>query len=246
VSIKIPQRYFEAAQQLTNKYLKEDFSATSLTSQEIRKIQTLATEQKFQSHQGQVSGSAITSNTAAGTISKHKEHYQQENAKNEERQLQAALSDFKRFEDQMANKYGDDFALQWATDLLNPGDALAIAEIDDTEIQRRETWRAFDKALQNGEIHENQLNADQKRFLEDGRIRYAVGENEVKLVQQNLLSANEISSLGKELGKDATLENAPDIRGKFETATIAEQASNKEIKNQNEIELNFDLGMRRD
>jgi len=152
----------------------------------------------------------------------------------------ALLADFNRFEGELAGKYGDDFAAQWAVDFLDEETAQHIASLP-VEQQRLSLWKEMEAAFTEGDLDKSSLTPEQLRFYEDGAVKYENADYESEQVLRNEKSADEVSQLGKEIGADKTLEGAPDIKSDFEIAAVDFDQSISSELDLNSLEASFDL-----
>jgi len=243
MSSNIPQQYKDAAQQLPVDMLKEDFSVNGLTDKEVKAIHAKALFQENSLLLGMESGSVAGVNKRGAAAQDEKRKFEKQKEKKQKDTadtIMVLLADFNRFEDGLASKYGNDFALQWAVDLLDEDAAQHIASLP-LEQQRLALWKEMETAFTEGSLDKSNLTPEQLRFYEDGAVKYQNADYESEQVLKNEKNADEISQLGSEVGKDKTLENAPDIKSDFEVASINFDQSTDSELDLTSLDTSFDL-----
>lgn len=260
MGVDIPQHYKEAAQQISSGMLKSSFASLAanppqlddlpvnaqngFTQEELKQQRAQQQHQAAQDIQGQKSGANIENNSAPGTVERQRRLDKLKDAERQKQQahtrLMALLADFNSFEGGLAGKYGDDFAAQWAVDLLDEETAQHIASLS-VEQQRLALWKEMEAAFTEGSLDRSRLTPEQLRFYDDGAVKYQNADYESEQVLKNEKRADEISQLGKEVGADKTLEGAPDIKSDFEIAAVDFDQSTSSELDLASLDTSFDI-----
>lgn len=250
---KSADSYYAAAQNLPGAFLRRTFTDNGLTEGEVRIIHAKALDSKTSELLGQLSGSVDGRIDNGAGLANRRRSEQQERAKaksrNDDRVLMALLDNIERMENDLADRYGENFAGDLLSDLHVKGlveeqeYTRIMAITDDTE-RRRAIAVRIQEGLENGTIRPEDLEGHPwaQDWLSEHQKATDEMTREAARYERGEVSANEIDRDAKDQATHLMIAQSADAESEIEAVTVQDdQSGNEVLKSEDQLAASIDF-----